>query len=326
MASFQSKNYSYDEVYKALNPVSRPHTDFYVLMFLATVISTFGLLLNNPAIIIGAMLIAPLMDSILGISFSSLTRNGPFIFRSTITLVSGVLLAVLVSYLLSLPFSTLSITEEVLGRTKPSLLDLFVALATGFIAGYAKVRKHIGGTIYGVAVSISLIPPLCVVGIGLANLRAEIYTGASLLFLTNLVSILFSGVLAFMLIRLGSYRKSLKSLILPGMSLLLLAIPLSFSLFTIQQKRTLETELREILQLETYTFRKMDIVSIETDVYKKPITMDVTVRGKESDISPNQVRMVEELLQRKVGVPVTVTVNLTPVVQIKSGDIGGLEQ
>jgi uncharacterized hydrophobic protein (TIGR00271 family) len=144
---FSERTHSYQDVYEALNPVSRPHIDFYVLMILATIISTVGLLLNNSAVIIGAMLIAPLMEPILGISFSSLTRNGPFVVRSTITLVSGILLAVLVSYLLSLPFPNLSISDEVLARTRPSLPDLFVALATGFVAGYAKVRKEVSRAI-----------------------------------------------------------------------------------------------------------------------------------------------------------------------------------
>lgn len=315
---FSERTHSYQNVYETLNPVSRPHIDFYVLLILATVISTFGLLMNNAAVIIGAMLIAPLMEPILGLSFSSLTRNGPFVVRSTVTLLSGILLAVLVSYLLSLPFPNLSISDEVLARIKPSLLDLFVALATGFVAGYAKVRKHLSGTLYGVSVSISLLPPLCVVGIGLATSRSEIYMGASLLFLTNLISILCSGVLAFLLIRLSHRQKSLKSLILPGASLLLLAIPLSFSLYTIQQKKTLEAELTRILRQDTYTFKAMDILSIETDMFSKPVTLVVTVRGKETDISPKQVRLVEESLQHKVGVTVALTVNLTPVQQIKA--------
>lgn len=315
---FSERTHSYQDVYETLNPVSRPHIDFYVLLILATIISTFGLLLNNPAVIIGAMLIAPLMEPILGISFSSLTRNGPFVVRSSVTLLSGILLAVLVSYLLSMPFPNLSISDEVLDRTKPSLLDLFVALATGFVAGYAKVRKHLSGTLYGVSVSISLLPPLCVVGIGLATGKTEVYTGASLLFLTNLISILFSGVLAFLLIRLSHYQKSLKSLILPGISLALLAIPLSFSLYTIQQKKTLEAELTRILRLDTYTFKKMDIISIETDMFSKPATMVVTVRGNETDISPKQVRLVEDSLHQKVGVSVALTVNLTPVMQIRA--------
>jgi len=315
---FSERMHSYQDVYEALNPVSRPHIDFYVLIILATIISTFGLLMNNSVVIIGAMLIAPLMEPILGISFSSLTRNGSLVIRSTIALFSGILLAVLVSYLLSLPFPNLSISDEVLARIKPNLMDLFVALATGFVAGYAKVRKHLSGTLYGVSVSISLLPPLCVVGIGLATGRFEIYAGAFLLFLTNLTSILFSGILAFLLIREVHYQKSLKSLIIPGISLAILAIPLSFSLYSIQQKKSLEAELTRILRQDTYTFKAMDIISIETDMFNKPATMVVTVRGRETDISPKQVQLVERLLQQKVGLTVVLTVNLTPVRQIRA--------
>lgn len=315
---FSQQTHSYQDVYDALNPVSRPTIDFYILLILATIISTFGLLLNSAAVIIGAMLIAPLMEPILGISFSSLTRNLPFVVRSTLTLVSGIILAVLLSYLLSLPFPNLSVTDEVLARIKPSLLDLFVALATGFLAGYARVRKHLSGTLYGVSVSISLLPPLCVVGIGLALRKYEIYTGASLLFLTNLISILFSGVLAFLLIRLSHSQKTLKSLIFPGISLLILAIPLSFSLYSIQQKKMMEIELTRILRQDTVTFKGMNILGIQTDLFAKPASMIVTVQGKDIDIRPNQVRLVEALLLKKTGVAVDLTVNLTPVKEITS--------
>jgi uncharacterized hydrophobic protein (TIGR00271 family) len=315
---FSHQTHSYQDVYDALNPVSRPNVDFYILLILATIISTFGLLLNSAAVIIGAMLIAPLMEPILGISFSSLTRNVPFAVRSTFTLLSGIFLAVFLSYLLSLPFPNLSITDEVLARIKPSLLDLFVALATGFLAGYARVRKHLSGTLYGVSVSISLLPPLCVVGIGFALGKYEIYTGASLLFLTNLISILFSGVFAFMLIRLSHYQKTLTSLIFPGVSLLILAIPLSFSLYSIQQKKTMEIELTRILRQDTVTFKGINILSIQTDLFAKPARMIVTVQGKEIDIHPNQVRLVEGLLLKKTGVTIDLIVNLTPVKVITS--------
>lgn len=318
LAMFQEQNYSYEAVYEALNQNSRPHIDFYVLMLLASIISTFGLLLNNAAVIIGAMLIAPLMDPILGISFSSLTRNWPFVFRSLLCLISGILLAILVSYLLSLPFSTLALSQEVLSRTKPSLLDLFVALATGFLAGYAKVRKNLSGAVFGVAVSISLIPPLCVIGIGLSSLKSEIYAGATLLFLTNLVSILFSGVLAFLLLEMEYFTKTLKSLVIPGVSVLVLSVPLSFSLYTIQQKKMLEKELIELLKKRTYTFHKVDILDIQSDVFKKPISIEVTVRGKDDTITAKQVRLVEELLKKKTGAAVSLTVNLSPIIQIRS--------
>jgi uncharacterized hydrophobic protein (TIGR00271 family) len=318
---FAQQTYSYQEVYDTLNSVSRPHVDFYVLMFLSTVIATFGLLFNSTAVVIGAMIIAPLMEPILGLSFSALTRNGPFIFRSVITLISGILLAIIISYLLCLPFLSLGISAEVLARTQPSLLDLFVALATGFVAGYAKVRKRIGGTLYGVAVSISLVPPLCVVGIGLAHLNSAVYAGALLLFLTNLVSILFTSVLAFLLIRIGESQKSLKFLIFPGIAIVLLAIPLSYSLFAIQQRKTLEHDLVTLLRSRTYTFQKLKIVTLSTDVFIKPVAMEVTVRGEKGDITPKQVKLVEELLTQKTGEPVKLIVNLTPIVQIESEEI-----
>lgn len=318
LSALSDLNYSYEEVYTSLRETSKPQVDFYVLIFLSTVIATFGLLMGNTAVIIGAMLVSPLMEPILGIAFSSLTRNGPFVWLSVLTVISGILFAVLLSYVLTLPFISLGLSVEILSRIKPSLLDMFIALATGFIAGYAKVRKSIGGAIYGVAISISLIPPLCVIGIGIAHGRLDIFAGSALLFLTNLVSIIFSGILAFLFLEIDYFRKSLKSLLFPGLSVLILAAPLTFGLYALQQQKRLETELEDILRAKTYTFRRIDIISIHSDVFHEPATMEVVVRGKEGDITEKQVALVETLLRKKVGIPVELTVDLSPIVQLKS--------
>jgi uncharacterized hydrophobic protein (TIGR00271 family) len=268
--------------------------------------------MNNPAVIIGAMIIAPLMDPILGLAFFSQIREWRQMLLSGLAVASGVALAVGVSALLTLPVTLLSITDEVMGRTQPSLLDLGVALATGFVAGYARIRSRIGGSLYGVAISISLVPPLCTVGIGLANESLDIASGAALLFLTNLVSILFSGSLAFLLLDPGHYRRSLKSLLVPTLFLLVLAIPLSISFLALQTKRVLEAELSELLRYQTYTFRRLSITEIKMDLYRKPAWVKVTVQGAPESITPKQVQLVEAALSRKAEIPIQLTVDLVP--------------
>lgn len=310
---FTAKNYSYDEIYEHLRQSCYPSVDFYVLMALSTIIASLGLLLDSPAVIIGAMIIAPLMDPLLGVSFSSLAGHRSFKIKSLFTLFSGILLGLLISFLLGTLFSFMGETNEIHARTQPTSLDLLVALASGFMGGYAKVRKSVGGSIYGVAIAISLVPPLSVIGIGLAYGDSSIYLGAALLFLANVMSVILSGALAFLLLKIAYFRKHPRALILPLLAIIIIAIPLSLSLRVVVQKKMLADALSKAIRRETFTFRHADIVSIQMNPYAKPIQLDLTIRALSTDISQQQIDQVQAYLSKKAGKPVHLTVNVSPI-------------
>jgi uncharacterized hydrophobic protein (TIGR00271 family) len=320
LSRFKEQNFSYQEIYERLEQSSRPHLDFFVLMFLSTIIASFGLLLNSAAVIIGAMLVAPLMDPILAIGFSSLIQNSRFTFRAIFTVTAGSIMAITLSCLIGSIFATnIGPTPELMARTVPNIMDLFVALAAGFLGGYSKLRKSISGTIFGAAIAIALIPPLCAVGLGLAFLDPSIYLGAFLLFLTNLACIVLSGLLAFMLIDLAYFlEKSRRSLIFPSASVVLLSVPLVFSFVTVVEESRLKQEVTNILKSKTYTFQHLDIVKVDVERYRKPVRLTVTVRASAGEINSRQVKLVETYLMEKLDKPVQLVVMLSPVVQIVS--------
>lgn len=313
---FISENNSYQEISETLRQSCYPSVDFYVLMTLSVFIASFGLLLDSSAVIIGAMIIAPLMDPLLGISFSSLTNNRRFQAKSMFTILTGILLGLILSYLIGSSFGFLGQTQEIMARTRPTTLDLIVALASGTMGAYAKVRKTVGGSLYGVAIAISLVPPLSVVGIGLAMGNPNIYLGAGLLFLANVMSVILSGTVVFFLLGFDYFRKDLRSLIVPLVGILVLGIPLLFSFRAVIQKKLLKDEIRTILQTETYTFRRGDIQSIEVDPYGEIIEVRVTIQTTSMDISVSQLDQVQAYLQEKVNKPVHIEVNLAPVIRI----------
>jgi uncharacterized hydrophobic protein (TIGR00271 family) len=315
--TFRENNHTYEEVYAALRQGSYPNPDFYVLMTLSVIIASFGLLLNSTAIIIGAMLIAPLMDPLLGVAFSSLTRNLQFRVRAIFTIVTGILLGLAISFILGSLFAFMGKTPEILARTQPTTLDLFVALASGFMGGYAKVRRTVSGTIFGVAIAISLIPPLSVVGIGLAYADHNIFLGAGLLFLTNVMSVILSSIFAFMLMEFRYLEKSLRALVFPGLSILVLAIPLSFSFSTLVEKRTLKEELSQALRSDTYTFKYLDIVETAIDPYQSPIRVRVTIRAGVESVTQKQINQVQAFLAERAGRSVQLEVLTTPVFRLE---------
>ncbi|WP_293406954.1 DUF389 domain-containing protein [Phenylobacterium sp.] len=159
------------------------------MLFSACGIAALGLLQSSVAVIIGAMLISPLMGPIMAMGMA-LARLDTRAFRSAAaTLAIGAALSVAASVLIVWISPLKDATPEILSRTRPTLLDLIVALLSGFVGAYLTVNRK-GGAIAGVAIATALMPPLAVVGYGLATANWQIASGAMLLFLTNVVSIL----------------------------------------------------------------------------------------------------------------------------------------
>ncbi|MEM8862695.1 MAG: TIGR00341 family protein, partial [Chloroflexota bacterium] len=164
--------------------------DFYLLILLASGIAYFGLQQNSSVVIIGAMLVAPLMSPMMAMGFSIVNGNLRLFWRSAVSTLSGMALAVGVSGVITFLFPLKNITEQILARTGPTILDLFVALISGMAGAYALGRKEVSASLPGVAIAASLVPPLCVVGFGLGSGNLDIASRALLLFTTNLASII----------------------------------------------------------------------------------------------------------------------------------------
>lgn len=231
------------EVRASLRKAASPNVDFFLLVLLSCVIATQGLLADSPAVIIGAMLVAPLMSPIVGLGLASLSGEGLFFRHAAAALVRGALLAVLLSWLLTignsyLPFVSLQeLPAEVLARTQPSPSDLLVALAGGVAAAYALSQPHISAALPGVAIATALMPPLCTVGIGLALGDWNVAGGALLLFITNAVAIAFASSLVFFSLGFGVQRQPGEgrlppSLLISAVLTAVLLIPLAY--FSIQ--------------------------------------------------------------------------------------------
>ena len=214
----ESKALVYSRLYESAEISS---LSYWLEVILSAGIATFGLVQNSPAVIIGAMLISPLMGPILSMGLALAVGDFYLSLRSVLNLVLSVAVSILLAGLLVwwLPFHT--VTQEILSRIHPNLLDLGIAILSG-IAGSVVVCR--GGTgdgitaLPGVAIAVALMPPLCVVGFGMGSaFNREIMYGASLLFLTNLVAIVSSAFAVFLLVRMdapalrGMFGESLQS-------------------------------------------------------------------------------------------------------------------
>lgn len=202
---------------------------YTVLILGSCAIATLGLLSNSAAVIIGAMIIAPLMLPIRGLAFGALEGNIVLFRKSLTAIVVGTLLAIFSAWLLGSLVRLPEFGSEVFARSEPTLLDLGIAVAAGGISGFAKVQPKVSGTLAGTVIAVALMPPICVIGLGLSQGDWLLSRGATLLYLTNLLGITLSCMLIFLITGYTPLARAHKAL---GWTLVLTAIlliPLSAS-------------------------------------------------------------------------------------------------
>jgi len=191
--------------------------DYFYLIGLSTLMATFGLLLGSSSIVIGSMLIAPLMYPILGVSLGLVMMGEKIsvlqraLRTLTKSLLGGVVLAASAAWLFGA--EEMYYTAEVMSRTEPSLLHLFVAIVAGAAVAYMLARPEWSEALPGVAIAVALIPPLATIGIGIAAMDGVIIKGAFMILFLNLIGIIGVATFMFLLMNLGDKEKIAESTI-----------------------------------------------------------------------------------------------------------------
>jgi uncharacterized hydrophobic protein (TIGR00271 family) len=307
------------EVRILLRNASLPGFDFFLLVVLSCVIATSGLLMNSPATIIGAMLVAPLMSPIIGLGLGSITGDSFLMKNATSALGKGAFLAILISFLLTwgnrfMPFIVLQVDlpAEVIARTHPSPIDLTVALAGGLAAAYALAQPHLSAALPGVAIATALMPPLCTVGIGLALGRWDVAGGALLLFVTNAVTITFSAMLVFF--ALGFNPKPVNganrvpgSLLASALFTSVLFIPLTYFSVQFFQSATENRQIEEALRQEVNKIYRAELIEWDATRMADGLHLSIVIRTitpLNYQDSVDLQKAIADRLQRPVAVAI----------------------
>ncbi|KRG72036.1 TIGR00341 family protein [Pseudoxanthomonas dokdonensis] len=225
-----------------------PRYAFMVLMSCG--IAMLGLLQNSVAVIIGAMLISPLMGPIVELGMSLATFDFRSMRDALRTLLVGICLALLISFLIVLVSPLQDPTPEILARTEPTLFDLLVAIFSGLAGAYATITRK-GETIVGVAIATALMPPLAVVGFGIAIGNATIAGGAAFLFMTNLLAIALSVTIMARWYHFGHHdspKQTVWQAILIIGAFVLLSVPLGLALHDIAERGLAERSIKVALE------------------------------------------------------------------------------
>jgi uncharacterized hydrophobic protein (TIGR00271 family) len=307
------------EIIEDIRTGSTPGFDYFFLVILSGSIATLGLINNSPAVIIGAMLVAPLMSPILGIGLGSLTADTKLTRDSFSALIRAALLSILLSTLITLsnmylPFvpSLIEPPYEVLSRTQPTPNDLIIALAGGLAASYALAQPHLSAALPGVAIATALMPPLSTIGIGIALGRWDIAAGAALLFLTNAVTIAFSAILIFFLEGFRPrYRKDddqpQRTLLISGVLTGLLLIPLTVLGARLVRQSQEYRIINTIVETEVYEMLDAEIAEIFINRTEQDLRIEITIRSANPP-AHFQILSLQEALVARLDRPVALTV------------------
>lgn len=207
--------------------------DYIMLMILSSALASLGLLQNSTAVVIGAMLVAPLMGPLIGAGMG-ITQGNAHLFRVSL---KGVLAGVAIGFLVSLIVGSLNPgfepSLEIEARGEADVLDFAIAFLSGFVAAYALSNTKMAASFAGVAIAAALVPPLAATGVALMIGSPVISLNAALLLATNIVAIILGASAAF---RLFGLHKSIqphnkpkwikRTLMFLGLCTLLLLIPL----------------------------------------------------------------------------------------------------
>ena len=310
------------ETYQKVRNGARARPDFFVLITLAAAVATLGLLMNSPAVIIGAMMIAPFMSSILGISLGVVHGDIRLSWDAARTLLWGTCLAVLVGALLSLAVPSRALTDEILGRTQPTLLDLGVALAAGAVAAYAQCRRGALDALSGVAIAVALAPPLATGGICIAMLNGQAAIGAFLLFLTNLSAIIAASSAVFLLFGFrpdpGS-RFRVFSRSMAGVIVLLIVVGTVLTILTVHSVRATRFDHGVRGALVTETSRLDGIVLDTWQVVENDgsaLRLEVQIQA-DREVSRQQGLELQEQISEHLQRPVELTLFVVPMKRLK---------
>lgn len=282
----EKTEWRYEKAANAIRQDASFSTERMVMNLFATIIATYGLLANNVPTIIGAMLISMLLGPITGIALSLAEGDYHLLRKSVLVELLSMLLVFSTAFIIAKMNDEILLGSEIMVRTHPNLFDLVVALACGTAIAFALVSKKLSVGIIGVAISVSLTPPLAASGILFAHADYHLAFGAFLLFFTNLVGIEFSASTVFWLIgckKIFRYKgKEITLFLLRNAASLILIISLAVILsITFRHglyKQIYEDNVKDVLTTELKKFPHTQLVNVELKKHPKYVWVIATIR------------------------------------------------
>lgn len=290
----------FEDLFKVLRVNSEISTPFMVMMVLSTLIATFGLFANSSPVIIGAMILAPIISPIVSFAMGMVRYDVTMLKKGFVTITAGTLMSLAFAASIALIIPLKILTFEIEARLSPTLLDMGIAVTSGIAAAYAHSKESIAKSLAGVAIAVALVPPLSVAGIGIGWWDWQVFSGAILLYATNLAGIILFAGLTFLLLGFAPFKRAKMGLVYTFIIVILVTVPLSLSFNRIMQEASI-TKALEGTTIHNVVLRDVKIR------FGPQIVVSLRLVGPEA-VDPDRIQSIKEEIEKKINQPVVLEV------------------
>ncbi len=313
---------------------------FFNLLFISVIVATLGLYRNSGAVVIAAMLLAPLMTPILGIAAAIVMGRMHRLFSHVLAVLIASLGTVALSFFIMFLFDVplgLALPDQVIARTNPGLEELGVALAAGIAGSYVQIRKEEAGMLPGVAIGVSLVPPLSAAGILYYYSQPLLAWEAIILFITNLAAIILSACTVFFLLGVKPERRdrALKKRVTLGTAVSLITVfvlALDLGNETMTRFHEARTEERVLSAIENWRKThpvEISDVAVDGDTIKIRLIFDVPLNKASKIAAPADLisldlnenvlaNDIQRILKRNIKIIFSGQLRFTGIIEVKN--------
>ncbi len=309
---------STDLIYQDATEGRRFDAAYFAMMILGCLIALMGLLLNSPAVIIGAMLISPLMGPILACGLSLTTAEWALGKKSARNLLLSIAEVVLIAIIATRLSPLRDATPEILARTNPNLMDLLIAFFSGLAGTIAMSSRRTAFTILpGVAIATAVMPPLAIVGYGIGTEQWVIARGAFMLFFTNFAAIVLSASLVFLVVgfrpRMGRGEGPHSLLVrwriaIAASLLVIISIPLMRTLISAAEQAHLKRMVESTLEKDMRKRSDRRLGSIAVELNQGVVQVRASVQTAKF-IDASEISALQKSLETQIAKPVQLQVD-----------------
>jgi uncharacterized hydrophobic protein (TIGR00271 family) len=295
------------EIFDEVKTLSTATPAFFIMVVISTIIASYGLLANSTAVIIGAMLVAPLMGPIFGVALALTVGDSKLLGRSLLSELAGMLLVIIIALIIGLVPIRIGFGSEIIARTQPTVYDLLIALASGIAGAYAMVDERLNATLPGVAMAVALLPPLATCGLSLAAMRWHWALGSLLLFLANFLSIHVVAAAVFGIFGVKNIRvhqdltllRFFRRFSLSLLALAVVAVFLTQTLISLWDEWHFTNQVQQVLRYEVRLRSGAQLSDIQRNKRVNHIEVLATVLTP-NPFEPQEVAQIEKVLRQQV--------------------------
>lgn len=307
-----------EKVYGEIRENAKGDFDFFVLTIFSGIIITLGLVVNSSAVVIGGMLLAPLVWPILSLSMAIIKGRSRLIQDSVFTLLRSTALIFVIALFLGLMSPDYALQgSEFLSRTSPTIFELFIALAAGFVGAFVITYPKIGAAIAGVVIAAAIVPPIAVMGISVSHGNLGMAGGAFILFMSNLIAVTFSSSLLFLAARFkgpssekGQERRK-NNIRWTLVFLFVMTIPLFLITSKVVKENNQQNIVRDVAKV---IIPDSNITDVKISEKNNVSTVSITIQYS-GDLTEKQINELKDILSIKMDKIVVPRITIVPIIK-----------